>query len=175
MGSTDIPLNPKGIEQACLVSKILHNHTIKKLFYSPLSRAYETARIINQDIQVSMYPINELKEWCWGNIEGVEPEIEHYKPSKYLGKTLDEWAKIFYEIKAESEQNFLMRVRKGLNKIIISKDLPLVVSHGGVFKELCKLLNCQYEPLDNCTPILFSPFISMNTNTVEWQITNLKI
>ncbi len=122
-----------------------------------------------------MYPIEEFKEWCWGNIEGVNPEIEQYKPSKYLGKTLEEWAEVFYEINAESEQNFLKRIEKGLNKIIISEDLPLVVSHGGVFKGLCKLLNCQYEPLDNCCPILFSPLISMNPNIVEWQTNNLKI
>jgi broad specificity phosphatase PhoE len=48
MGQTDIPLNSLGIQQAREATQYLENLGVERIIHSPLSRAAQTATIINE-------------------------------------------------------------------------------------------------------------------------------
>lgn len=73
-GSTDIPLNARGIEQAKLAADALRNTVWDVILASPLQRAYQTAVIITSELglnksAVSTHP--ELRERSYGLAEGL--------------------------------------------------------------------------------------------------------
>jgi len=72
-GRSDIPLNPKGNEQASALALALKNETITAIYSSPLERAIETASHIGR-FHPSTPLIKEsgLKEMDLGDFEGME-------------------------------------------------------------------------------------------------------
>lgn len=164
MGQTDIPLNEEGRSQAQSLHKIMHNQNITQIFHSPLQRAQETALIINEGLNVPMHPLDDLKEWQWGMLEGkMTEEIKE--------KTLLEWSKDHHALKAESEAAFLSRIATGLSHVLQNDEPSLIVSHGGVYWGLCQILNCTYETLDNCRPLLFKPVVlDESPSGYEWNV-----
>ena len=74
-GRSDIPLNPKGNEQACALALALKNETIMAIHSSPLVRAIETASHIGK-FHPSTPLIKELGliEMDLGDFEGMESQ-----------------------------------------------------------------------------------------------------
>lgn len=70
-GSTDIPLNQTGIEQAYQVKQLLDQESFDLVLASPLLRAYETAKIICLDKAVEIKGDERLKERNFGSYEGT--------------------------------------------------------------------------------------------------------
>ena len=70
-GHTDISLNENGKEQAKLVSRIISNYKIDKIYSSDLLRAKETAEIINENFGLNIILDNRLREINYGDLEGV--------------------------------------------------------------------------------------------------------
>ena len=70
-GSTDIPLNQTGIEQAYQVKQLLDQESFDLVLASPLLRAYETAKIICLDKAVEIEGDERLKERNFGSYEGT--------------------------------------------------------------------------------------------------------
>lgn len=72
-GRSDIPLNPKGNEQASALALALENETITAIYSSPLRRAIETASHIGR-FHPSTPLITEpgLMEMDLGDFEGIE-------------------------------------------------------------------------------------------------------
>jgi len=76
-GSTDIPLNDTGREQAARAGRLLSGRHWDVLASSPLSRAYETAEIIGSDIGLGSFGppeieiVPELVERAYGDAEGL--------------------------------------------------------------------------------------------------------
>jgi broad specificity phosphatase PhoE len=74
-GRSDIPLNPKGRDQACALALALKNETITAIHSSPLVRAIETASHIGR-FHPSTPLIKEsgLMEMDLGDFEGMEAQ-----------------------------------------------------------------------------------------------------
>ena len=71
-GSTDSPLTPLGIEQAYAAQEVVQKIAPLpvKLFHSNLSRARDTAAIVNEYLKVDMVEDPDLAEICAGDMEG---------------------------------------------------------------------------------------------------------
>lgn len=77
-GSTDIPLNDTGREQARATGELLASRRWTALVASPLSRAAETARIIGEHVGLGDPELEQrLAERDYGEAEGLTgPEID---------------------------------------------------------------------------------------------------
>lgn len=79
-GHTDIPLNQNGIRQATALISIFNSLKPHEIHSSDLSRAYETALILSQDLNIKPKVSQELREVFLGQIEGLTKDqiIEIY-------------------------------------------------------------------------------------------------
>ncbi|MBX9717325.1 MAG: histidine phosphatase family protein, partial [Microbacteriaceae bacterium] len=77
-GSTDIPLNDTGREQARATGALLSSRRWTALVASPLSRAAETAKIIGEHVGLGDPELEQrLAERDYGEAEGLTgPEID---------------------------------------------------------------------------------------------------
>ena len=81
-GHTDIPLNTNGEKQAQAIAKDLKNIQLDIIYSSPLSRALDTATIINNHHKTKLITDNALRERQFGELEGkTYEEINAYHPS----------------------------------------------------------------------------------------------
>ena len=69
-GHQDIPLNSLGIEQAEILRNELADKHFDLIFSSPLSRAYQTAQIINSRHNLDIVCDDRIKELYLGKLEG---------------------------------------------------------------------------------------------------------
>ena len=122
-GQTDIPLNINGKQQAKEAAEEIANLKIDKIISSDLSRAKETAEIINKKVGAKITFDKRLREVNYGNYEGAQ-----------IDKFTDEQWKIFNEtpekIKGESRQQVYDRVKSFIDEIKDDENV-LVVTHGG--------------------------------------------
>lgn len=70
-GHTDIPLNDVGRKQALDLAHRIKHLKIDRIIASDLSRATETARIINQFFNAPMTTDSRLREFNYGDLEGT--------------------------------------------------------------------------------------------------------
>ena len=70
-GQSDIPLNEMGKKQAELIAPQLKDLKIERIISSDLSRALETAQIINTHLKLQITLDTRLREFKYGQIEGV--------------------------------------------------------------------------------------------------------
>ncbi len=79
-GTTDIPLTKKGEEQAGYLKKYLSRKKFVSVLSSPLQRSLRTCEIAGYKNICEVR--NELKEWNYGNYEGIKTsEIKDKMPS----------------------------------------------------------------------------------------------
>lgn len=74
-GTTDIPLNERGLEQARILRNLLLPIPISRAYVSPLQRARVTASIILEDRDIPQMVESRLVEINFGDWEGT-PEAE---------------------------------------------------------------------------------------------------
>ena len=65
-GQVDIPLAPKGIEQAEMTSEGMKDIPFDHIFSSPLKRAYKTAQVVRRDRPIEIVRDDRLKEMSFG-------------------------------------------------------------------------------------------------------------
>ena len=65
-GQVDIPLAPKGIEQAEMTSEGMKDIPFDYIFSSPLKRAYKTAQVVRRDRPIEIVRDDRLKEMSFG-------------------------------------------------------------------------------------------------------------
>lgn len=99
-GQVDIPLAPKGIEQAQMTAEGMKEIPFDHIFSSPLKRAYKTAQIVRMDRPIEIVRDDRLKEMSFGTSEGkcigkimenpamtryqrFRLDPEHFRPAKY--------------------------------------------------------------------------------------------
>lgn len=70
-GHSDIPLNPRGLEQAHAAARLLENCSIDVIITSPLVRALKTAAIIAEALDKPLFVDSGLKERHFGSFEGL--------------------------------------------------------------------------------------------------------
>jgi probable phosphoglycerate mutase len=124
-GSSDIPLNDTGRQQAREAEGMLTQWTWDAIVSSPLARARETARIVAEDLGLPLGPAYpELAERDYGPLEGTPSAeaIERWPDRAYPG--------------AESLDDVVARGLRGLARI--DADYPgrnvVVVCHGTIMK-----------------------------------------
>ncbi len=147
-GRIDFPLNDTGIAQAHIVANYLkeNNYYFDAIFSSPLSRAYDTAKIIKDSLNLNL---GIKKEFCFterdfGEYEGIKVSKEAFIPIlNDEGINLEK----SYEIKK--------RVYDGLLKIIKTNKYQniLIVAHSHTIKALLNKINPDisfYSAMVNC-------------------------
>lgn len=147
MGSQDIPLNSKGIQQAHHASDFLLNQNITLVVSSPRSRARQTADIIAEKIKAPILIEDGISERNWGNLEG-----KSFNPGDFI---FDEHCQSHG---VEFFSDHCKRVKIAIEKYLIMNDrTTLFVSHGGSFVGLLHSLGIEKTDSPNCEPYLFLP------------------
>lgn len=156
VGSTDVPLNETGREQAKTMASRLAERPIDHIYSSPAQRAHDTAKLINEIQQVEITVDERLweldhKDWegktiqeiydrdpqAWDDWMNLKIEAPHG------GETLDDVA-----IRARSWLADLDKAYEGDNHTL------LVTAHAGLLQVmLCELLGTQKR---NFWPYRFS-------------------
>ena len=146
MGSMDIPLNELGLKQAHEASYILENESFDIIISSPRLRAQQTAEIIAKKTNKPIVLEENLAERIWGEAEGkpVDPTKSVYNDAHTPRG-------------AETFSAFQRRVIKTISSLLLIEKLPLLVSHGGVFKALTHYFGHENMSSSNCTPFFFKP------------------
>ncbi|NLW22473.1 MAG: histidine phosphatase family protein [Tissierellia bacterium] len=134
-GQNDIPLTEKGIKQANSIANRLVNENIDKIYSSDLKRAYETALIIGDRLNLDVTKMKEFREMNFGVWEGKTHDeiMAEYQEQFLYWKKEPENTRIDG---AETLQELQERSMAALNEIISSnkEDSILVVSHGVTIK-----------------------------------------
>lgn len=146
MGSQDVPLNERGLQQAHEVSRILENENFDIIVSSTKKRAQKTAEIIAQRTNKPIVLEEGLVEITWGEAEGTSCD-----PMLPL---LDDTCK---PKGAETFFAFQKRAINTVTSILLREKLPLIISHGGVFKALTHHMGYKDLSSSNCEPFFFKP------------------
>lgn len=135
-GSTDIPLNDKGREQAQRAAEKLKEKEFDMILSSPLKRAYETAQIINKYHNKKIKKDIELVERDFGRLEGMD-----YK--KLELKMLDVKIRNLYKkYEIETPEEFKKRAEKfwtKFHKRYFGKTI-LIVAHSAFLKMFLSII-----------------------------------
>ncbi|MCB1721323.1 MAG: histidine phosphatase family protein [Alphaproteobacteria bacterium] len=125
-GHLDSPLTAKGRQQALEAQKVvsaLQNKPVA-IFHSHLSRARETATIINEALNAPMHEDPDLAEIYAGDWEGATYEV--------IAEMFDGWPDV---PNGESHIDFFQRVKQGKTRALNRFNDPvLIVCHGGVMR-----------------------------------------
>lgn len=165
-GQIDIPLNETGRDQAHAAIPYFKNLGIDLIVSSPLSRAYETAEIIESAIDAPLKKHDDLQERYFGSNQGkLSAQIrENYKnnPNK---KVLVEVSSFPHALDAESYYDLQDRVIEAVGKTLLEVEGSILfVGHGGVFSALHRVLFCnnegsEYARSDNAVPYYFEKLV----------------
>jgi broad specificity phosphatase PhoE len=138
----DVPLNERGRQQA---EDFAAKHAgllakVKTVCVSPLTRAQQTAEIVNRALQKPQHQVDDLKEWfCgdwerqpYGNVPGLFAK-PHIDPPN-----------------GEPVADFFDRCVRGVHTALQQGGPVLIVAHGGVWHGLCVKFGFATGWLDNC-------------------------
>lgn len=125
-GHLDIPLNETGRNEARICKEKLANIKIDKIISSDLSRAKETAAIINENFSLPITYDSRIRELNFGDLQGV------------LAKDISDknWYLLNHEphkIHAEPLADVYKRMKHFFDEIDPGKN-TLVVGHGGTVR-----------------------------------------
>ncbi|MGH1398201.1 MAG: histidine phosphatase family protein [Alphaproteobacteria bacterium] len=165
-GSTDSPLTDLGIEQAYAAQKVVAklSQAPVKIYHSHLSRARDTAAIVNEFLKVEMHQDPDLAEICAGDMEG--------KPWSDCIDIFDGWVQT---PGGEAPEDFFTRIKRAKNKALEeTKDgSPLIVCHGGVMRAFGALYGADAPAIfRNAHLYEFTP---TEHETFPWQVVDYEI
>jgi 2,3-bisphosphoglycerate-dependent phosphoglycerate mutase len=132
-GHSDTPLNAVGRIQAQRVAACLVREPVRAIYTSDLARAYETAAIIDQSLQVGVVTSPALRERRYGTWEGLTSlEIQARYPEQFVAwraHSMD-----FAPPEGETRYQLLSRALTELQSIVSRHpgELVVVVTHGGL-------------------------------------------
>jgi broad specificity phosphatase PhoE len=139
-GQMDFPLSDEGRRQAEAAGRALKGERLDAVYSSPLSRAFETARIIAREAGFSgeVFAMDDLMERRGGILEGTTAaeREQRYPDLMRKWRLLPEeegWA----VVGAETDEDVLARFQRAISKIRGrhgAGERILVVSHGGVMR-----------------------------------------
>lgn len=133
-GQIDVPLNQLGKDEIEKLCPLISGLTFSKIVTSPLSRALESAKIIEQHVCRPLEILDLIKERGWGNLEGATSD------DMYAIERQEEINKDFVAgNNIEGRSRFQSRIILGLNSVL-DEGTPLIVSHGRVFLVLTEIL-----------------------------------
>ena len=132
IGSTDVPLAAKGIEDLKNLKNKFEYPTAGTLFCSPLLRCLQTAEILFPEMKKNI--VNELRECDFGNWENKSANSLKDDPDFFSWISS---GKVSKSCTAESMELFTQRIKSCFESIIdniirTEKKDAIVVTHGGV-------------------------------------------
>lgn len=153
-GSTDVPLNNKGIKQAEDIAKILAEIKFDVIVSSPLKRALKTAQIIKQfHNNTPLIIMNEFAERCVGVYEGLtREEAQSNYPdlwSRQCTSKLDD-----APTNGETINQVDTRISIGIDKLKeqYADNTVLLVCHGFVSRAINRQIdNISFDKMHNFT------------------------
>lgn len=132
IGSTNVPLAPKGIEDLKNLKNKFEYPTAGILFSSPLTRCLQTAEILFSEMKRNV--IDDLRECDFGNWENKSADSLKSDPDflKWISS-----GEVSATCTAESMESFTHRIRSCFETLIDNiirneKKDAIVVTHGGV-------------------------------------------
>ncbi len=149
-GNLDVELTDKGREQAKdareHVEKLVHKPV--QIVHSHLSRARDTATIINQNIGLPMTEMDLLGEHHFGDWERAS--WEEKRPLFMAGENPPN---------GETHDDFTARVKRGLNTALELEGPILIACHGGIFRAFYHLYDNleNFNRIENCRLYSFTP------------------
>ncbi|ESQ74597.1 histidine phosphatase family protein [Asticcacaulis sp. AC402] len=156
-GSTDIPLNAQGRNQARTAAEILTGQGITKVISSPLSRALETAHIVAGRLALEPVIDARLIERNFGLFEGMTIDEVHQHRDEmrdHMNPAVDLDGK-HYPHNAEPLGEVIERVFTCVNEHRETGDICLYVFHGIPFRAVTrKFINEMYSSPNAC-PVRF--------------------
>lgn len=147
-GSTDIPLNPKGLAQAAAAAEMLRHRGIATIVASPLDRAATTARIVAEALGLSIETDHDLREVGFGEQEG-----------RPMGTWYDSWIAGEYTPEgAETFAGLRDRAITAINRALLRPAPVLVVAHGALFRGIRAAMGLEVNVrTPNAVPLLCEP------------------
>lgn len=141
-GSVDTPLTENGKSQAAQARIILEklSYTPDYIVHSALSRARDTANIINDNMKLPLFEDARLNERDFGVWQG-QPWHE-VRQLRDAGVTPEN---------GETRDEFYTRALTGIkNALEQNSGMPFIVTHGGVFDALWHSLKLDTIKAHNC-------------------------
>lgn len=148
IGSTDLPLNDTGKQQAELLADRLRTKSISAIYSSDLSRAFETAHIMGTVRGLNVTPNTRLREMNYGEWEGLtEKQIVDSYPESFnqwrinaadaiipggesIRQMVERAYSAFIEIVfSHADEDIAVVAHKSVNRAIICMILGIPVSH----------------------------------------------
>lgn len=149
-GSLDSPLNDNGRRQAREAKEIIESLAIKPrtVVHSQLSRARDTACILNESLNAPIHEDHRLAELHAGDWEG--------QPYAVCSPLLHGWED---PPNGEPFSDFTQRLQQAKSHALATHDGPvMIVSHGGVFRGLGMIYGLQIPGVfKNCQLYEFLP------------------
>ena len=157
-GTTDVGLSALGRRQAEALGLAVRGLRLAAAYVSPMQRAFETATIALEGMDIPIVPIDELRELSLGEWEGCTVD----EISARDGDPYRRWVRAPLDCPppgGEALTDVCGRVVAAVGRIAAAHpngDDVLVVAHGGVISVyLCHLLGCSLNDLwrlrvDNC-------------------------
>lgn len=149
-GWADFPLTEKGRNQAKVASKSLKKYKIDLILSSPLKRAFETAEIVGQELNVP------VKEWLYlkeRNTYGLMCGEKKSDMEKNYPELFNSYENGEFVLGSERYEDLHERLKVLIKKLSeFKKDCILTVTHGKVLACLCKeLLGEEIDKKDDCS------------------------
>lgn len=152
-GSSDIPLNAIGEQQAKELGKKLRHTHFDLIFSSDLLRAKRTAELIKLERALEIQAKEVLRERNNGIFEGVSYEEYNKNFGELINKLQDmtieqRWNTKFHP-EIESDQEIYLRINPFLRELCIAnpgKNI-LVVAHGAILRSFLAHLDQKYYDL----------------------------
>lgn len=160
-GSMDSPLTENGRQQARDAARIVEALAVKPSYiaHSHLSRARDTAIIINESLNLPMIEDEDLAEIHSGDYEGVPYD----QCQVFLDHQSDPPG-------GETFQAFSERIIRVKNRLFknVSEAPPLIVSHGGFFRGFGSVYGIKCKIVGNCRLHEFEP--RKDPNLFPWSV-----
>ncbi len=148
-GSTDVPLNQDGLDQAVAAASLLAGRGITRIVSSPLLRARATTDIVNAVLHVPVTIDPDLRETAFGVREGTEM-LAAWFSAWIAGSATPDGAESFADLR--------LRAVGAVNPALAAPGLVLFVAHGGLFRALRAAMGLDPDQrLPNGTPLFCRP------------------
>ena len=152
----EIPLNPRGEEQARLAAEYLRQHRIERILASDMRRAWQTAQAAAAMVGAPLIAEPRLRERWFGDLVGTPSADLDWRNEPPNGESL---------------RDFVARTQAGLNDALDSDASTLLVAHGGSLYVLVFSLGADLleQHIANATPLLFE----FEAGASRWRICNI--
>lgn len=152
----EIPLNPRGEEQARLAAEYLRAHRIDRILASDMRRAWQTAQTAATMTGAPVIPEPRLRERWFGDLIGTSSLDLNWRNEPPNGESLCD---------------FVARTQAGLSAALDTDASTLLVAHGGPLYVLVFSLGAALleQHIANATPLLFEFEVELG----RWHISNI--